>query len=349
MTSRKAIPVPSLESLAFIDQKFYRAKTEIDALITLEGDGWPALMKPEMVAAMEGLSTKTGQSLFEILQPVVDKTKIMSLGDLDLLILKSGGSHRLYFTNAHWPDDFTDRQLQAYLLHDAEHPERIDWRKFAVLYNESDDSQRRAIEAFLKQFKAISIEDLMDAQCPSLPVPDRLRSNKARCVDGQDQVFCELANEWLSDIVFHGQFMVMATITELWDDKSSTTSNPIAYAGTLSEALAKATAFVKNRAGPIIDPKTQEQATFLSTPVNATKGALTVYFQRKIVADSNLKGFVNIEGPTLLMSHRYELEWDDETARPFTQQQLRKTLWSVEKLLGVGWSKVRTLESDLGM
>lgn len=347
MSSAKTLPLPLVENLPFINTSFQDAMVKAeDEAHGMDPETWPGIIGDDLVETIKAIETNTLTTLLTTLRPVVNKSLILSGKDLEVAAVENGNSYREYFVEEGDFDDFTDEQLQVWLLKSCAYPKDIDWRVVVSLYNESSPDQQKAIDSYFWEFRRLQLDSLTKTAGRVLNVPESLYSNDTRSVDGKAQVFCKIAQEWMPDDKFHTQFSVTYT------DGLANAVTIIGYAGTCEQAIAKATAFTRSNDGPI-DVKTQIQkdgTRKVVSPIAGKRvaGTVSISFGNLRVASADLERSVEVESDQYA-SAGCKLAWGERKAGPLSEQQFRRALWSVEKLIGVRWSKVHHLENDLGM
>lgn len=341
MRTAQIVNVPAPENLPFINQRFLDSAKKIeDDRQAMDADVWPGMVGEDLISTVKALSPATYKALFEVLNPTVYEKLILTHEDLeDVAVEKSASLRHLYLEDGDF-EYFSHEQLKIWLLYSAKHPKDIDWRKVAHLYNESSDDQCIALDKFFWEFRRLDIASLMSLKGQDLPVPESLCSNKSRTIDGQDQLFCDMTNEWLRDDLFHSRFCI--TFTEGFHAVTA------GYAGNLHLAIAKAIVLVQLR-----DTKISLQGEGLNAlidrnakfPVNA---GVKITYEGKLALRGEISSNIEILQDSSAIQLN-KLAWGERQSGPFSEQYLRRALWSTEKLFGLQWSKVRHLESDLGM
>ena len=337
----KAVTVPLPENLPFINDWFVQSAQKVeDDRSAMDADVWPGMVGKDLIKSMSCLSPTTYSGLFEALRPTVYKKLILTPKDLeDVSVEKSAFLRELYLEDDDF-EYFSHDQLKVWLLYSAKYPNDIDWRKVATLYNESPDDQRQAINDFLWDFRRLEIHSLLDQKGLDLPLPESLRSNRSRSVGGEEQLFCEMTQQWLRDDVFHSRFEVVYT--------QGFHAGVAGYAGTLQQAIAKAIAYVQSMDSQISLPEADMSEFIRKNTQLPVNGQVRINYEGKRVVAGDLSRTFN----TLTDSSAAQLNklsWGERQSGPFSEQYLRKALWSTEKLFGLQWSKVRHLEDDLGM
>lgn len=343
MSTAKSLPLPKVENLPFINTWFTGAGQKMEEQIhPMDGDLWPGVICNDLIEALDRFDPEVLKTLLTALRPHVNKDAILSREDLASAAIKNGSSYREYFVEEGDFDDFTDEQLQVWLLQSASYPRDTDWRKVISLFNESSADQQDAIDNFFWEFRRFSLDTCASARGMELNVPESLYANETRVIDGETQVFCHLAKDWLSDDKFYTQIEVIAI------DGLTGKRDCIGYTGTIEQAVAKATLYTLGLNGFVLDPGTNEPKTLNPDAVSRQSGKIVVKFGSAIIANAELKRRVE-QTTDLKTVLDCKLAWGESTKGPISSEQFRRTLWATEKLLGVNWSKVRHLENDLGM
>lgn len=343
MTTTKSLPLPKVENLPYLNTWFKGAGEKMDERIhPMDGDLWPGMIGDDLVEALDRFDSDVLSKLFTALQPRLNKDLILSRKDLEEAAFKNGSSYREYFVEDGDFDDFSDEQLQVWLLQSASYPRNIDWRKVVSLFNDSTEDQQDAIDNFFWEFRRLSLDSFTSKHGMDLNVPECLHANETRLIEGDTQVFCHLANDWLRDDSFYAQFQVVAY------DGIGANRECIGYAGTIEQAVAKATLYTLGLNGLVVDPATGEPKTLDHDVVSRQSGKVVIQFGNTLVAGADLNR--RVEHTTdMRTSVDCKLAWGEIAKGPVGAQQFRRALWATEKLLGVNWSKVRHLENDLGL
>lgn len=347
MSIAKRLDIPLPENLPFINTLYQSATvTAEEEAHGMDPESWPGIIGDDLVEALSLFDPATFETLLGALRPLVNKSTILSHEDLRVAAIENGNSYRQYFVGEGDFDDFSDEQLQVWLLKSCSYPKDIDWRVVISLYNESPVDQQHAIDEFFWEYRRQTLPDLSAAKGLSLTLPETLPSSDTRSANGKNQVFCKIAGDWIPDDKFHAQFSVK------YADRLSNAVTVIGYAGTCEQAIAKATAFTLSNDGPL-DVKTQIQkdgTNKIVSPIAGVRQAGTVFIGlgSATLASADLQRTVAIDSSSHA-SAGCKLIWGERQSGPISEQQFRRALWSVEKLFGVKWSKVHHLENDLGM
>jgi hypothetical protein len=357
MSVPRLITVPLPEQLPFIDSKFSESKQISTVtwkrsgglLCTDEEPGknlpkWPGMVGDDVLYTIAALSQENFEAILSVIRPNISGSTILNTNDLDKITRQSSKGFREYFVIDEDHDNFTDDQLKVFLLIGANFEQHADWRKIARLYNAAPDDQKNAMSEFFVNLRLFGLEELMSA-APDMKVPEALLSTKTKEIDGDVYVHCDIAKDWVRDDRFHRQFKVTMTLS------FSQEPTVIAYAGTLEQAIARATAYTLGKNGVILDADGKPKV--IDKPQKQTSGAVCIYFETdtssRVVAIANLRRHLKTL-PDSITESDCRLEWGPaKTLEPFTDQGFRKALFATEKLLGVSWSKAFHLEDALGL
>lgn len=326
MTDATKIEIPLPENLPVIDKAFAYSNVGQEEEWDLET--WPGMIGDDLVICLQWPGTS---KLLAILQPTIRGFVVKSLEDLALCaqnnkakFMEEAGDENV--------EGFTDKHIQAFLLQRATYPKHIDWRSTARLFNESPPKEQKEIDWFFWEFHRCMFEDLLKHKGLDLPVPAVLFANIETRQDGDETfIHCKLADAWLRDDSFCRQFHVSTT------EAVTNTITHIGYAGTLEQAIAKASLYAMDKT-PF-----EQQVNALGNllAVGGRPRSITIRLDREIIATADHK--------TIGLSWGRGLRWGNCSSDRITDQQFKKALYSTEKLLGVQWSKAYHLEDALGL
>jgi hypothetical protein len=358
-----AIPLP--ENLPFIDSKFREARQISTVSLKLSGSSLvstedesracrpkaPCEVGDDALKSFASLSQSTFETLLSIIRPNISGRAIHNAKELERATLQHAKGFREFFVLDSKKDSFTHDQLKFFLLMGANFEKHADWRKVAELYNEAPDDQKTAINAFFVNMSLSGIEPLLGAG-PALPLPDVFPLTKTQKIEGETYAHCDIANGWIRDDLFHRQFKI--TLTHSYSNEPTV----IAYAGTLEQAIARATQFTLNKNGLILDPDGKPKLVSSITQ-KTSSSAVCIYFERdtssSAVAIAKLSYHLKIL-PDSTAERDCKLEWGPckmpafaGKTFPITDKAFRSALYATEKQLGVQWSKAHHLEDALGL
>lgn len=211
----------------------------------------------------------------------------------------------------------------------------------------------------------------MDVPAPDLVIPDGLDApQKEGMLDGQAMIYSESQQTWLRDDVFLQQYQVHSLLN------ATKTFFLLATASTLTQAIAKATAYTKKAKGDSVTDSIVikyrdsylSKADFkhtvsdkadimeiLMSPVTLVwdlefGAKRTRATQKKL--DGLSESMASASDPAILaqlQSQADELKEGISDMHLPSRNDIRRLIFSTEKALGVQWTKVAQLENDLGM
>jgi hypothetical protein len=338
MSKHTPINVPLPENLPFIDRAFERSqKFKADEQGFLShawlGTEW---VGEDMPWILECLNPENFQTLLSLFKPTV----------LGQVILSHEHLNQITHEHLEQYSDFNFEQLKTFLLIGAECEKVVDWRKIARLYNESPDDQKQAISAFFDAFRhhLDDLDDLMERGVFDWNIPAPLLVLETKEIDGEQFVLCPIAKDWVPDHLFHRQFKISHT-------DSYVTDHLFAYAGTLEQAIAKATESAILRNGPEIDSMGKPRK-LSQIELNKYKLTTSIYAEigtsSELVAAAELFRGIKVM-PDSTMEKDCKLLWGQNKSTLFRDREFRSALYKVEKLYGLQWSKVNDLDDALGL
>lgn len=331
MSISSQIDTPSIENLPMIDRAFAELRRQ-HREDKWQADIWPDVVGDDLTKAFDAIDPTVMADLFKSMQPTVRGKLIQSHHDLAGFTQFS----REQFLDE-WEDEdlceYSDKHLQMYLLQRAIYPDLIDWRAVTDVVNACSAEQKGAIDQFFFEFHRIEVERLLTTKSMALAVPSSLYSKNEVRQDG-DEIFvlCKVANTWMRDVEFYRQFEVSA-LDEVTGDHGI-----VGYAGTLEQAMAKATLFALSK---------HQSATNQIDPfgkLNVAGGRpLTLRLRRRhsLIGIADLK---NLNTPIPC-----SLEWSLVKNGAIDEKVIRSALYAAEKAMGVQWSKARDLEAAMGL
>lgn len=224
----------------------------------------------------------------------------------------------------------THAQAEAFLLKKASDEALYHWGKIAELYNNSSDDQKEAIFQFFSNFLNRDISDLYGMPGPE-PLPEHLQPKlEEKFVDDMRMVFSEFDNEWKCDHIAAHKF----TVSGYRESAKSNHHNRqktyiIACATTLEEAVAYATRYAIE-----IDPKD-------------SKERLAIDYENKEICSGKILS--HTQRPSFEHVLPVRLSWEIDKKASIPEARIHKALLDIEKKMGVKWTKVKTLEDELGL
>lgn len=351
------LKIPSLHDYPFISAAFSRTIAEFKnadgQMISTDVSGERRLkdrnfnghgtVKHEQMAPIHGMTDQTFESLFGLLKPSVKGKLIRSKTDLETLAA------------IELKDDLaTLDQMASYLLFGANLSPNIQWAKVAHLFNESTNDQKEAIYHYFGEYKNRVLSWLFELNPKITELPESLQESfESKEQDGVTYLYSESLQKWLRDDRFHQQYRVDIVITRM---------NAItlaATAPTLAQAIAKATLYVldgeyeldcyhctiRQSGLPVahaefhsLNSDHDKIIDYAERPIKLIWQADNLGFGQQYIDNMINKGTTQAQMNAMLQNYA-----------PVTEKTFIKTLFAVEKALGVTWNKVARLEDELGL
>lgn len=321
------IESPSVADLPFIRIKYERlplgqpGETKDDMVMDNDCDFArdnffnPASVAYEQAVALQMLSDETFALLCQAMKPAYFDNPIRSKDDLSAL-----AAQEFDFFNENEDEDghATFEQLMSYMLFGARAHSDTRWDRIAELYNGSHESQQRALVYYFDKCENRDLLDMLSTRAPAIDLPAAFDADFHSKSEGGDTYFMDdTTKHWLRDDLFANQFQITLT--------ADSYRTLVASAPTLSIALAKAISHVRDSDDLMIS-----SISIKRLGIDVAEG--------KIVFTAGQHEFCLDSDPRVNWK-----PWVSDKAT-FT-----KTLYAVEKALGMQWSKVRRLEDELGM
>lgn len=305
-----------------------------------EQDRGPANVTAWFMSPLAELSDITFSELCKELKPVIAGRIILKKADLSAVAT-------LQFTDYDYDphhEPFTLNQLECFLMYQAELKKDIQWGKIAELYNRSNDQQQDAITLYFSLALDIALHEILSVSVPSIYLPQCLnRSFSPEIHDRDTYFYSDDHDAWLREDVFMAQYSVH--LKDIERKVYLLTAAP-----TFDLALAKGISYVdkSNNIG-------------LST--------LEIHNAGKLIATGNITHSASNHASDVIGSERPKISWELESPQQsqkfisegvdlqrvidgktrMTKSNFKKILWASEEALGLQWSKVASLEDDLGL
>lgn len=270
----------------------------------------------EQLASLSAMSDDTFERLVGRFRAVVNDGLIRCRKDLMISCASAEHEH----------PGATEAQIQAFLLHGARHTFEIHWGYVADVYNESSPDQQQAICNFFENFLNRQLPELMKTKGPG-PVPGPLQPIlRSQEFGPEAKVQCHTYHGWVREDVLAERFSVEAR-------RMNTPSeyHLLAYASTLDEAFAHATAYIINL---------KADSDLYSIQVSVYDG---------VICSSRLMS----AGTTKALPGKHRLpvrvEWGSSASKDVSNEDIRKAAIKAENHFGVRWSLVKKLEDELGL
>lgn len=270
----------------------------------------------EQLAALSAMSDDTFQRLVGRFRAVVNDGLIRNREDLAISSA---------FTEHEHPGA-TEAQIQAFLLHGARHTFEIHWGYVADVYNESSPGQQQAICDFFDNFLNRQLPELMKTKGPG-PVPEPLRPIlRSQDFGPETKVQCHTYHGWVREDVLAERFSVEARRMN-----ASTEYHLLAYASTLDEVFAQATAYITNL-------KAESELYSIQVSLHDV-----VICSSRLISAGTTK--------SLPGKHRLpvRVDWGRSASKDVSNEDIRKAAIKAESHFGVRWSLVKKLEDELGL
>jgi hypothetical protein len=345
--------VLSPEPASFItaDGELFEPDREIKQSSMSKHFSEPRAIKQAQMAPISALSDETFRALFSLLKPSSFGTPIESRQDLEQFATSE--HWKLVYSAADDHDDFSLDQLCCFLMFHAKLASSIQWHKVAQVYNESEPGQQAAIYEYFRQYIDFDLKQLLELTAAPVDLPSAFdKSFESRERNGDIYLFSDGLQEWLREDQFHQQYRVNLKTS------GATTKQLIATAPTLELAVAKASTHVIqtqnargywycdiSQGGMVLATayiewmekdlaKRQKGSDGIKLKWDLDSLCIQKEFVRKI-QDNEL----NAEQIKAMVKH----------TTPIKKDAFIKTLYAVEKALGLQWSKVYRLEDELGL
>lgn len=336
-----------------------------DADFSVDNFEHPGCVQPYSLAPIQAMTSKTFSKLCAVLKPTFLETEITSQDSLaDAAMIHA---HR--FEDDEDVGEFTLDQLQGYIMHNAVIQTDVPWASLAELYNESIASQQEALHQFFIRCRNRNLEVLMDVPAPTLGIPEGFSETlPSKVEDGQIYLLSKSRQAWLREDVFQQQYQVHGVHN----------NNGITYllgaAPTLREAVGKASAYANKASGSMVLDYIAikhlgsylAKATFdfvndadlgemLVSPVTL-RWNMDYPAERTRQHDAKIKtlGSEMTLAKDLRIVDQLQAQVDEIQAQIDAmhlpkREDFKRLVFSVEKALGLQWTKVKQLEDDLGM
>lgn len=325
----------------------------------------PADVTSNIMAPLAALSDETFAALCREIRPELFGTTILYKQDLSVLAARE--FHR-YANNKH---EFSLDQLQCYMMFHALPNTDVQWAKIAELYNRSNEQQQEALVQFFTLNRNRNLVQLLTMPAPNLALPSSLdKTFNSKIEDGDTYLFSEEKNTWLREDIFMTQFSV-----HLKDIEG--THSILASAPTIDLALAKSIAYVTNSydtALSIVEiigaGKQLAQGRVIFTGHDKRSGIqnltmpkimwdlehageYTGTWQKRVrqldveIASKDADKEADLRQQ--LVDKRDEIQRMIDDKRGIPAATFKNILYATEAAFGLQWSKVSSLEDDLGL
>lgn len=322
----------------------------------------PRCVRSSALAPIQAMSEVTFARLCKIITPEFFEAKILIKDDLS----------RCAVDNAHRFDgEFSLDQLEGYIMAHAVFSNPTPWANLADLYNNSTVDQQVAIHGYFVHCRNRILSVLMGVPAPDISIPKSLVEKVRRdVINGQSMIYSESMQEWLREDLFLQQYQVQAVL------KSTKSIFLLATAPTLSQAIAKATAYTKVATGSLVTdfiaikhqglylakaefkhlvPDDAELMEIILSPVKLIWDLDFSENQKRSLGFKVMRlrqSAMEAADPSISMQLEEQANKLNELFSDWKildRADFRRQIFSIEKAFGLQWSKVHHLENDLGM
>lgn len=314
------IDVPSLSDFPFIRIKYERLLIGKSKDLPSDDDHDfghnffynPASVAYEQTNALQMLSDETFADLCQAMSPAYYDKPFLDKEALSVITANEFES-----LNEFEDDDghATFEQVMSYILFKSRASSDIRWDRIAELYNQSVESQQRALAFYFDKCENRDLLDMLSTKAPSTSFQSEPLDSFQSKSDGSDTFFLDTAdNRWVREDRFANQFETFALDGE----------NNMILIGTgptLKSALGKVISYVRDN-----EDDDLRSVSIVNSRVQIAEGKVA------FSTGSNPSQVVN---------------WP--VTGGVTGKAFNTALYAVEKSLGLHWSKVRRLEDELGM
>lgn len=286
-----------------------------------------------LLAPYCAMTDETFASLASILGIKCDDADIRERSSLEYFTYKNSSYH---LPNDEGRQPYIQAQLEAYFLARATFSKSVHWGNLVSLFNQSADDQQQAIRQYFETYHGLELESLLAHKAKDLTIPDCLiEPFESRSHKGNEYRYSQVLQKWLRDDAYQQQYR--------FDIVNPVTRTLIATAPTLAQILAKATAYLKDNEYPI----DTDYCDILQG------GRIVAWATLESINSSDDRLLDWASRPVKPLWVQYEpgaeIEAVTKYTTPLKKNEFIKTLFAVEKALGVQWNKVRHMEEALGI
>lgn len=312
------IEVPALSDLPYIRAKYERLlsieheKPDDDDDFAHNFFYNPASVAYEQVTALQMLSDDTFSALCRAMEPAFYDKPFRDKASLEAITLAQ------FETMNEFEEDNGHaifEQVMSYILFKSRVSDDVRWDKIAELYNNSQESQQRALAFYFDKCENRDLLDVLSMRAPAFSLPETLNETfESKTEGGETLIFDPELERWMREDRFTNQFEVHGWMK----------TGEIRLVGTgptLKIALGKAISFVRD----------DQDYRFNNVAIERHRCQIA---QASVVLGDGHE-------PS------QQLYWQPQTSSK--KEAFTKSVFEVEKSLGVQWSKVRRLEDELGL
>lgn len=310
--------------------------------------GWPGDIKIAQLGPYEAMTDETFAGLASILCIKCENQEIKERSDLQYLAYKD--SH-YYIPDEQNHGPYSPTQLEVYLLARATFTKNIHWGNLVSLFNRSAEDQQQAISQYFEKYHGLELEPLLAFKAKTFELPESMQTEvETKIHEGINYHYSEVLQKWLRDDRYHQQYRV-----DIVNDVYRTL---IATAPTLPQALAMVIKHFEENKYPLDFEHCEilqgglriAMATLESRTHNIALSDFNPRLVKPVWLLDNLGAEKEIaEKKTELCLTDEQVEAITKYTTPIIKNDFIRTLFSVEKAVGVQWSKVKHLEDELGL
>jgi hypothetical protein len=249
-------------------------------------------------------------------------------------------------------ETYSPAQLETYSLARATLSRtNIHWGNLVSLYNQSTHDQQQAISQYFEKYHGLELERLLAYKAKKYQIPAGLdEPAETKTLNGNTHLYSEVLQMWLREDRYHQQYRV-DIVTDVY-------RTLVATAPTLAQALAKAIGHLKETPFSLDFEHLEilqgglkvATATFESRADDRLLNDFALRLVRPAWRLDELGAEKEIaEKKMALYLTDQMVEAMTKYTKPIKKNDFIKTLYRVEKAMGVQWSKVKHLEDALGL
>lgn len=281
----------------------------------------PHKIDTAIMAPLAAMTDVTLEALCSVLRPKFQNEIITSRKNLADMARRQYGN----LTETSHPASAD--QVMSYLLLAAQANRYVEWARLAELYNTSADDQKEALYHYFTVVKNRDIAILLATKAPAIDLPPAFdKPLQTRVENGGKQAFDVATGRWVREDFAINQFEVYGVDSYHRDLLIST-------APTLELAIARAI---------------QGSIDFKGTLMNISLAQLGQFVAMgEVKFTSGSHPHVKDKDPRITWRHADLRPKNDQGG--ITKKEFLKSLFATEAALGMQWSKVSTLEDQLGL
>lgn len=384
-TSRPArLTPPSLEAYPFIDVMFRQQllgiahkpygtsdRCYLDNVFKDASFKSPDSVRLEQIAPLQALSEATLDRLLYILRPKLYGANLTTKADFDLTVTDAYDRYNHHMAVDSAPCSL--EQMASFQMAKAYYTEPVHWGQMADLYNNSSVDQQEAIHQFFVNCLNRQLGSIFATPAPKVKLNESFSETfETKIENGETLLYSEIEQKWLNQASFQQIYNVKI-------DTRGSAEPPllVATAPTLKQAIALASIYAQTTEADFSYPGNRitihhnhdEIATADLQPSGARtqNSDFTENDDLKLVWDLKKVGTSTSHAETMRDNLMTQIENCSPNIREGLKQEHReicrriaacshdtpetfiKAVLSVERTLGLQWSKVLMLEDALGL